>query len=101
MDRAETVSGGLFVAAWVLLVFVAFGYLNTGFTSVMLFLVSGLIFGFDFVTRRTSPRRRSKVIAACIVIGVFLVFFGPDVRTGTLPNGQDSSWECNGNGTGC
>jgi drug/metabolite transporter (DMT)-like permease len=101
MDLAVKVGWALFVAAGVLFAFVAFGYLNTGLTFVMLFLLSGLIFGFDLFTKRTRLQRRSKVVAACIVIGIFLVFFGPDVRTGTLPNGQDISWVCNGNGTGC
>jgi len=101
MDLSMRVSGALFVAAWVLFAFVAFGYLNTEFTFVMLFLLSGLIFGFDFFTKRTKSQGRSKVVAACIAIGVFLVFFGPDVRTGTLPNGQNGSWICNGNDTGC
>lgn len=101
MDRAVKVSGGLFVAAWVLFVFEVPGYLNTGLTFVVLFLVSGLIFGFDFFTKRMRLQRSSKLIAACIVIGIFLVFFGPDVRTGTLPNGQDSGWVCSGSDTGC
>jgi len=101
MDLSMRVSGALFVAAWVLFAFVAFGYLNTEFTFVMLFLLSGLIFGFDFFTKRTKSQGRSKVVAACIAIGVFLVFFGPDVRMGVLPNGQDSSWVCNGHDTGC
>ncbi len=101
MDLAEKVSGGLFVAAWVVFAFDIIGYWYNGITFVLLFLLSGLIFGFDFFTKRTRPQRRSKAIAACIVIGIFLFFFGPDLQTGVLPNGQDSGLICNGNDTNC
>jgi hypothetical protein len=101
MGLAVKVGWALFVAASILFVSAVFGYFNTGFTSVMLFLLSGLMFSLDFVTRKMKPWRRSKIIAACIIIGIFLLFFGPDVRTGTLPNGQNGSWICNGNDTGC
>ncbi len=98
MDGIQKVSFGLFAAAWVVLAAGALWSLwsFSGFTFLVLLLLSGVTFAVGFSNRRMRLQRRGKLLIDFAVVSSLLLFLAPAVQT--LPNGQSTGSICNGNG---